>query len=149
MERGTQWATVHGVAKSQTRMSTLTQTHRTHLQRSDWEWCKDILNPVVTQIPDFPLVCSWHYPSPTFLLKIREYSFLCSHILLLPTLVPWRIFPLQVSDPLLLLSSWTFNPLFSSSASFFPGVGHLLAPFQFWFSTNLWLSLRVHSGRSK
>ena len=26
MERGTQWATVHGVAKSQTRMSTLTQS---------------------------------------------------------------------------------------------------------------------------
>ena len=58
-------------------------------------------------------------------------------------------FPLEVSDPLLLLSSWNFNPLFTSSPSFFLGVGHLLAPFQFWFSVNPWLSLRVHSGRSK
>ena len=110
MERGTQRATVHGVAKSRTQLSTFSQSDTQDAFTEVWmRVVKDILTPVVTQIPDFPLVCSWHYTSPAFPLKIRKYSFfLCSHILLLPTLVCWRIFPLQVSDPLLFLSSWTF-----------------------------------------
>ena len=37
MDRGTWWATVHGVAKSQTRLSDYTHTH-THTHRYEWSY---------------------------------------------------------------------------------------------------------------